>query len=126
LGIAALLALGLVVQLPALFCDPARYLQAAYTAFPDEFQARVLYRPADSPLVGQWRSCLQVIANLQDPTARSELEKLLAAAQPSDATLLQTDSREEALRLERHRLLAYNLPDLWPITAAWLREAGGP
>jgi hypothetical protein len=126
LGIAALLALGLVVQLPALFCDPARYLQAAYTAFPDEFQAQVLYRPADSPLVGQWRSFLQVIANLQDPTARSELEKLLAAAQPSDATLLLTDSREEALRLERHRLLAYNLPDLWPITAAWLREAGGP
>jgi hypothetical protein len=126
LGIAALLALGLVVQLPALLCEPTHYLQAAYAAFPGEFQARVLYRPEDSPLVGQWRSLVQVTANLRDPRVRSDILELLASAQPSQTTLLQADSRAEARRLERHTLLAYNLPDLWLVTTRWLREVERP
>lgn len=126
LGIAVLLALGLVVQLPALFCEPAHSLQAAYAAFPEEFQDRVLYRPADAPIVRQWHSLAQVTANLRYPAARSRIEALLAATRPSQATLLLADSMAEAARLERHTLLAYNLPDLWLVTAPWLREAEAP
>lgn len=126
LGIAALLALGLVVQLPALFCEPAHSLQAAYAAFPQDFQARVLYRAADSPLLGQWRSLAQVTVNVRDPAARSGIKELLAGAQPSPATLLLADSRAEAVHLERQTLLAFNLPDLWFVTAPWLRAAEGP
>lgn len=126
LGIAALLALGLVVQLPALLCEPAHSLQAAYAAFPGEFQERVLYRPADSPLVRQWHSLAQVTANLRDPAIRSRIQDLLASTRPSQETLLLTDSMAEAVRLERHRLLSFNLPDLWLVTAPRLREAEAP
>jgi len=47
----------------------------------------------------------------------------VAAAQPGQDTLLLTDSFEEALRLERQKVLSYNLPDLWVVTWPWLRQS---
>jgi hypothetical protein len=71
--LAVLLAAGLILQLPAILVHPARTLQALYdrSASPTEYTLRLLYRPADSPLMGQWRSLLEVSALMRDSTARA-------------------------------------------------------
>ena len=77
-----------------------------------------------SPLLGQWASLFQVIGNLRDPEARAQLADLLAHTQPDDALLL-ADSPADALRLQRQTILAFNLPDLWLVSAPWLRQEAG-
>ena len=124
-GLALLLVLGFLVQIPAVGSKYAHTLQQAFVASPDDFQERVLYQPKHSPLIGQWASLLQVIGNLRDPKARAQLADLLTQAQPDDALLL-ADSPADALRLQRQTILAFNLPDLWLVSAPWLRQEAVP
>jgi hypothetical protein len=124
-GLALLLVLGFLIQIPAIGSNYAHTLQQAFVASPDDFQERVLYQPRHSPLIGQWASLLQVIGNLRDPGARAQLADLLAQAQPGDALLL-ADSPTDALRLQRQTILAFNLPDLWLVSAPWLRQEAVP
>lgn len=126
LGLALLLALGLFVQIPAIGSNYALTLQRAYQASPDDFEVRVLYQPRYSPLIGQWATMLQVIANLRDAGARAQLADLLAQLEPEDEVLLLTDSPSAALRIQRQTILAFNLPDLWLVSAPWLRQDGSP
>ena len=125
LGLALLLVLGFLVQVPAIGGNYAHTLQREFIASPDDFQERVLYWPAHSPLLGQWVSLLQVTGNLRDPETRAQLADLLAQAQPDDALLL-ADSPADALRLQRQKILSFNLPDLWLVSSPWLREQGVP
>ena len=124
-GLALLLVLGFLIQIPAVGGNYAHTLQQAFAASPDDFQERVLYQPRHSPLLGQWVSLLQVIGNLRDPEARAQLADFLARAQPDDALLL-ADSSTDALRLQRQMILAFNLPDLWLVSAPWLRQEAVP
>ena len=125
LALASILALGLVIQIPAIGCNYAHTLQRIYATWPDEFETRVLYRPASSPVVGQWQSFFEVTANLRDPKARAQITELLAQVNADDSLML-TDSPAEALRLEQQKILAFNLPDLWLVSAPWLRQEIGP
>jgi hypothetical protein len=124
-GLALTLALGLLVQIPAVGASYAHPLQQLHAASPEEFQNRVLYQPAYSPLVGQWLSFLQVSVNLRSEVAGAQLAALLAQTEPQEALLL-TDSYAEARRLEQQTILAFNLPDLWLVSEPWLRQAGRP
>jgi hypothetical protein len=123
--LALILVLGLVIQIPAIGGNYAHTLQRIYAVWPDEFQTRVLYRPASSPVIGQWQSLFEVTANLRDPEARAQITDLVAQAKADDALML-TDSPMEALRLEQQTILAFNLPDLWLVSAFWLRQETGP
>jgi hypothetical protein len=125
LALALILVLGLVIQIPAIGGNYAHTLQRIYAVWPDEFQTRVLYRPASSPVIGQWQSLLEVTANLRDPEARAQITDLVARAEADD-TLMLTDSPMEASRLEQQKILAFNLPDLWLVSAFWLRQETGP
>jgi hypothetical protein len=125
LALAAILAVGFLVQLPAVGSYYAHALQRVYASHPEDFETQVLYRPANSPLVRQWLSLLEVTANLRNAQAREEIADLLATAQPDDELLL-ADSSREALRLEQQAILAFNLPDLWLVTSSWLRQEEDP
>ena len=124
-GLALLLVLGFVVQIPAVGSNYAIPLQQVATSSPDQFQDRVLFQPRYSPLISQWGALLRVLDNLRDPGARAQLADILAQVQPDD-TLLLVDSAVEALRLQRQKILAFNLPDLWLVSAPWLRQEAVP
>lgn len=100
-----LLALGLIVQIPAVLVNPARALQALYdrSASPTEYTLRMLYRPTDSPLVRQWVSLLEVMAMMRDGAARAAVVELGKQA-------LARSGEVEAVGL-----LSFNAFDLWPV-----------
>lgn len=105
LAIALLLALGLIVQIPAVLVNPARALQALYdrSASPAEYTLRMLYRPTDSPLVRQWVSLLEVTAMMRERAARAAVVELGKQA-------LARSGEVEAVGL-----LSFNAFDLWPV-----------
>ena len=125
LGVALILVLGLLVQIPAIGSDLARTLQRIYSASPEEFQTQVLFQPSQSPLIQQWLTLVEVTSNLRSDEARTQITRLLATVEPDDALLL-VDSYDEAVRLERQTILAFNLPDLWFVSMPWLQQKGIP
>ena len=125
LALSLFLVCGLLIQIPAVGGNYAHTLQRIYAEWPEDFQTRVLYHPQTSPLIGQWQSFLEVSANLRDPEARAQIADLLDHAKPDNALRL-TDSPAEALRLEKQTLLAFNLPDLWLVSAPWLSPEADP
>ena len=112
-ALALLLAASLVLQLPAVLVHPARALQALYdrAASPTDYTLRLLYRPADSPLVGQWRSLMEVAALMRSPASRQAVIETAQAAtrEGSDDPLTATAG-----------YLAFNTFDLWPVYWALL------
>jgi hypothetical protein len=111
LALAALLAAGVIIQVPAILVHPARTLQALYdrSDSPTAYTLRLLYRPADSPLVGQWRSLLEVAALMRTPSGRAAV---MAVAETAEEGTLwpPRDWLTEAAGL-----LSFNTFDLWPI-----------
>jgi hypothetical protein len=108
LALAVLLAAGMIIQLPAVLVHPARTLQALYdrSASPTEYTLRLLYRPADSPLVGQWRSLLEVAALMRDPATRAMVVEAASAAGEEAGQDRLTSAAG---------YLAFNAFDLWPV-----------
>jgi hypothetical protein len=126
LALALILVLGLVVQIPAVGGSYALTLQRTYQASPAEFYNRVYDQPRYSPLIGQWTSFLQVTANLREARARGQLTALMDQTEPAEDILLLADTPSEALRIQWQTALSYNLPDLWVVSAPWLRRDGSP
>lgn len=122
IGLAAILVLGLVVQIPAVGSSYLRPLQILYAEAPDSFQVRMLYRVEDSPLLRQWSSLVEVVANVRDAAARRRVVELIASASPGD-TLLLADTHEEAVRLKQQSILAFNVPDFWFVMEQFMAEA---
>jgi hypothetical protein len=125
LALALVIVLGLWVQIPAVGSNYARPLQQIQTDSPQKFQNRWLFQPAYSPLIGQWRSLIEVTAILCSAPARAEITRQLAEIQP-DHSLLLTDSPAEALYVERLAFLSANLPDFWLVSRPWLHATEAP
>lgn len=108
LALALLLAGSAILQLPAVLVHPGRTLQALYdrAASPTDYTLRLLYRPADSPLLGQWRSLLEVAALARSAEARH------AVIQTARAAALQ-ENGDPATAIVGH--LSFNTFDLWPV-----------
>jgi hypothetical protein len=114
LALALLVVLGFVVQLPAILVQPVRALNVLYTrsASPTEYTLRMLYRPADSPLLNQWLSLLEVSALMWNPATREAVADMarIGATRNVDEGLVAWDELTEAAGL-----LSYNTFNLWPV-----------
>jgi hypothetical protein len=115
LGLALLLAAGMVLQMPAILAYPPRALQALYdrSATATAYTLRLLYRPADSPLLLQWRSLLEVAALTRDAEARTAVGEM--ARRERDQVAAQKDWMSRAVGV-----LSFNVFDLWPVTWSML------
>jgi len=103
-----LLGASLILQMPAVLVSPARTFQSLYTRSESmtQYVQRLVYSPADSPLLGQWRSLLEVFAMIRDPSIRSEIVRIALTSGAQEAT----DPLTGALGY-----LAYNSVDVWPV-----------
>ena len=81
LGLAAILVAGFVVQVPAVLVHPAHALQSLYdrSASPTQYTVRQLYRIADSPLLGQWKSMIEVSSLMRHAPNRAVVHLLAQA-----------------------------------------------
>jgi len=125
IGVAGILVLGLVVQVPAVGSYYARPLQLLCVENPEEFQGCILYQATDSPVLRQWSSLRDVLGNVRDAAARRRVIELMASASPDD-TLLLADTHDEAVRLKQQPILALNVPDFWFVIEHLLRQASVP
>jgi hypothetical protein len=107
LGLAALLALSIIVQVPAVVADYSRHLLSVYEKYPDDFDHQVLFTWESSPLPGQWISMLEVTSIARQPEITAQLQENAWETAYEDA-----DTAEEQVATALN-LLAANLPDLW-------------
>jgi hypothetical protein len=116
-GLVVLIALSLTVQLPAILVHPARALQALYarSASPRAYTEHLLYRPASSPLVLQWRSFLEVAAITRTPEALRAVREMAWEAGPREPG----DPLNNVVGY-----LAFNTFDLWPVYGMLLGVPG--
>lgn len=121
IGVAGILVLVLVVQVPAVGSSYARPLQLLYAEEPDAFSERTFYHVKDSPLLQQWSSLADVVANVRHAATRRQVIELIASASPDD-TLLLADTYSEAVRIKQQSLLAFNVPDFWFVIEYFIRE----
>jgi hypothetical protein len=110
LGLAAILVAGFVLQLPAFLVHPARTLQSLYdrSASPTQYTVRQLYRIADSPLLGQWQSLLDVSSLVRHASKRSAMIQI--AQTTREGALAPNDGLVEAAGI-----LSFNSYSLWPV-----------
>jgi hypothetical protein len=112
----ALLAAGLLVNLPAILVEHSRYLVAASEQDPD-FYRHTIWEPGASPVAQQWAMVAEVGALWAEQ--RGDLERGLRRFGADRIGVVQ---REEFLR--------WNAPDFWPVHWAllgyplWLPIAG--
>ncbi len=103
-GFAAAVALGIVVQIPSLIVNPARYHYDLRERFPVEAEHLLLYSPLHSPAIQQIRQVAVVLSGLTDEAAMRERVALAQAGK----RFLGGDNREV---LEKG--LAVNAPNFW-------------
>jgi hypothetical protein len=110
LALAALLVAGCLVQVPAILVNPVRTLQSLYVraASPRDYTLRQLYRVADSPLLGQWLSLLEVAGLMRDPERRAAVAE--AAEQVKETAAASGNGLTKAAGL-----LAVNAFNVWPV-----------
>jgi hypothetical protein len=101
LGLAALIALSIIIQIPGVSVNYVRFLQRVYDLSADQYYQRVTYEVPYSPLIGQWVEMREVVGNLRDPSRRAVISQL-AFGEHADM------SAENAMQV-----LSANLPDLW-------------
>jgi hypothetical protein len=122
--LALLLALGFIVQIPAVLVNPVRALQALYnrSASPTEYTLRMLYRPADSPLPNQWLSLLEVSVLMRDPATRRtvmDAARILAVRNVDEGFVPWDELTETA------GLLSFNAFNLWLVIWALMGVPAG-
>ncbi len=109
-AVALLLAVGILIQLSVVVLDPTRYYQAVYLDAPDRFYHRTIFEPAFSPLVGQWRSIVEVGGLIRNPAAIAALKGALGAGRPP-AEVSEDEINRQAM--DEVSVLALNVPDFW-------------
>ncbi len=125
LALALLVVLGFVIQLPAVLVQPVRTLNVLYnrSASPTEYTLRMLYRPADSPLLNQWLSLLEVSVLMRDPATRGTVMDMAwtNAVRNVDEGLVSWD-----VLTETAGLLSFNAFNLWWVIWALMGVPVGP
>jgi hypothetical protein len=101
LGLAALIALSIIIQIPGVSVNYVRFLQRVYDLSDEQYYQRVTFEVPYSPLIGQWAEMREVVGNLRDPGRRVVISEL-AFGERTDG------SAERAMQV-----LSANLPDFW-------------
>jgi hypothetical protein len=114
LALVLLVVLGFVVQLPAILVRPVRMLNVLYnrSASPTEYTLRMLYRPADSPLLNQWLNLLEVSVLMRDPVTR---EVVVDVARTEAARNVDGGGVPWDVMSETVGLLSLNTFNLWVV-----------
>ena len=99
--LALLIVLSVVVQIPGVFVNYARFLQRVYALSVDDYYQRVTFEPGYSPLFGQWLEAREVAGNLRDPARRAAISQAAFRGNSNK-------SAEEVMAV-----LSANLPDFW-------------
>jgi hypothetical protein len=109
----ALLFCSILIQISAISVSNIRHLQAVYMDSPLNFYDRTFYQPAYSPLLGQWRSLLEVSGIVRSEAGREGLRNLLLSrASAREDRELSEDELNVAVQ-EDIGILALNAPDFW-------------
>lgn len=103
-GIAAVVALGVLIQIPSVTVNISRYYYDLRNQYPDRAHDMLLYSPAHSPLIGQVGQVVKVFARLNDKEFMDQL-----VAQAAAGTRFLGSSDEEVLE----KGLAVNAPNFW-------------
>jgi hypothetical protein len=114
LALALLVVVGFIIQLPAVLVQPVRTLNVLYnrSASPTEYTLRMLYRPADSPLLNQWFSLLEVSVLMRNPATR---EAVVDAARTTAARNVDEGLVLWDVLSEMAGLLSFNAFNLWVV-----------
>lgn len=106
IAVGLLVALSLFIQVLGVSASWARHLQRVLdeSATSTEYFYRAHYRWVDSPILGQARSLLEVLALTRDPASRTSLKALVDPGEGSPAFDWQTRAVD---------MLSFNVPDLW-------------
>jgi hypothetical protein len=108
-----LLFCSVLIQISAIAVSNIRHLQAVYADSPVNFYDRTFYQPAYSPLLGQWRSLLEVSGIVRSEEGQEGLRNmLLNRASPRENKKLSEDELNVAVQ-EDIGILALNVPDFW-------------
>jgi hypothetical protein len=109
----ALLFCSILIQISAISVNNVRHLQSVYTDSPADFYDRTFFQPAYSPLLGQWRSLLEVSGILKSEESREGLRQmLLSRISARESQRLSEDELNVAVQ-EDMGILALNVPDFW-------------
>jgi hypothetical protein len=96
---ALLISLSVIVQIPGLSVNYARFLQRVYALSVEKFYERVTFEVAYSPLIGQWGEMREVVGNLRNPAIRAEITQIAL-----------NNNKQNKNTIE---VLSANLPDFW-------------
>jgi len=120
---ALLLTLSLLVQLPAVVVNWARAAQSVYdaSASPADYNRRILYSVAASPVWRQWVSFLEVSALMRDPQLRASVIQMAVDLGRRDALepFYQAGNAGELTTTVGY--LSFNTFDFWWVYWAMLR-----
>lgn len=108
----AFLFCSILIQISAIAVSNIRYLQAVYADSPVNFYDRTFYQPAYSPLLGQWRSLLEVSGIVRSEEGREGLRNMLLRRALSREKKLSEDELDVTVH-EDIGILALNVPDFW-------------
>lgn len=101
-----LLALTIIVQIPAVLASPVRHYQREYNAHPAGFYDRTAFTLAGSQLLGQWQSLLEVGGILRRPEVMAQVQSHVQA-------ILLEDTDPESALVKAMDVLSLNAPALW-------------
>jgi hypothetical protein len=120
-----LLSCSILIQISAVSVSNIRHLQAVYRDSPVNFYDRTFFQLAYSPLLGQWRSLLEVSSIVRSEEGREGLRNmLLNRVSARESQSLSEDERNVAVQ-EDIGILALNVPDFWFIYLGLLGIPGG-
>jgi hypothetical protein len=121
----ALLFCSILIQISAISVNNIRHLQSVYADSPVNFYDRTFFQLTYSPLLGQWRSLLEVSGIAKSEEGREGLRKmLLNRVSARESRSLSEDELNVAVQ-EDMGILALNVPDFWFIHLWLLGIPGG-
>jgi hypothetical protein len=109
-ALAALIVLSIIVQIPGVSVNYARFLQKVYDLSADQYYQRVTFEIPYSPLIGQWFEMREVVSNLRDSARRAVISQLAFQEDPD----MSGGQAIEAL--------SANLPDFWFVYLHFVRS----
>ena len=107
-----LVAIGVIIQLPAVMVDHVRYLAQQSQTGDARFYDRTVFQPAFSPLARQWPSALAVMSNYSRPDRRQAAADSLQLM-PLPPAADSATNRQSAQRVLQTTFVRLNLPAIW-------------